>query len=1204
MVKMTDSETQAVCSNMSKIHPSACMEPNIFMETNTCEIDASSFLRFGPEAHANAEENLETYLSALQSYGRKSCETESAVKCISVGKHTLVAGLQNGKIFVLRIIYKTVLGEEGNAEIKAVALVNEESKVMTVHSDGTLCKWDLETEVKEKCINMEKSDDVAGEEIQIVQIGGSQEKCLSAAFSSDGKFAVWGNVDYTVRIWSLDEGKEVRSLKGHTNSIVSLAVSAYGHYIISGSCDHSMKIWSFEENKELYTLTGHNGFISSVVLSADERYIVSGSSDQTVKIWSFEERKEVGSLIGHTGPILAVSMTADEKYIVSGSDDETVKIWCFDERLEVATFTGHTGLLTVALAANERYIISGCSDHSMKIWSFKEKEELDTLTGHKESISSVVLSTDGKYIVSGSSDQTVKIWSFEERKEVGRLIGHTGAISALFMTADGKYIVSKSDDNTVKIWSFDERKEVKTLIGHTGPINTVALTEGGRYIISDRIDHIVEKLQYFAKITGNTGSNSAVAVTEDGRYRVAGNIDNTLKIWSFEERKEVGRLIGHTGPISAVSMTADGRYIVSGSYDCTVKIWSFKDNKEVATLKGHTGPINTVALTACGGYIVSGSDDRTVKIWSLFSSISLFFHPVISPPIEFVPDIFVFNIPRWTAGSNIANCANYWYLRQKFINSLHIYSYYNHDLPLQSALQFGVPLFKSIFGSPITISLQRGTISCLDVILQHLINIISQQQSDAWSKLEPITDDLLGILKCDSANVYPFVQSLLCSPAPQKMPSMILPKSDLPIIITRPFRLINLDDFQKSSEPQNNQCVVHFSISLIKYNTAFGSISSLDLLRALLSAPTRKIMRTLYVKTLLDMKWKQARPIFLVFTVLYALMLTDLVCIIFQYWRVDVLYFCLLFLNFLLCLRHFFKFMLGWEKLRIRQTLQTRQTYWSYIKELFNDPDYPSIRSFMITISIVLNIAWCIKGITGYFNEYLTLVVIMLNFFNGFAYFRCFTTTRIFVSLTEHVILNVSSFLVVLAFSVLSFGLMASVFVENQLLTRSWTVAFSQLMGDFDDSQFTVTQWLIFMAACVVNGIIMLNLLIAILSDAYEKAQMTMSEDDYYQMLEVCYDMECFCFWRRKSGLPTVIMSCMPGGRSDKKDKEWTGRVAQITKQVKSQLGKMEEKFDQMEVKIERKLGGIEEKFGGMEAKISGMETKLDALMALLRSSS
>jgi WD40 repeat protein len=57
---------------------------------------------------------------------------------------------------------------------------------------------------------------------------------LSVAFSPDGKNIASGSEDKPIKLWNLD-GKELRTLTGHSNAVLSVAFSPDGKTIASGS---------------------------------------------------------------------------------------------------------------------------------------------------------------------------------------------------------------------------------------------------------------------------------------------------------------------------------------------------------------------------------------------------------------------------------------------------------------------------------------------------------------------------------------------------------------------------------------------------------------------------------------------------------------------------------------------------------------------------------------------------------------------------------------------------------------------------------------------------------------------------------------------------------------------------------------------------------------------------------------------------------
>ena len=83
----------------------------------------------------------------------------------------------------------------------------------------------------------------------------------------------------------------ISTFLGHAGSVIAVALSADGRWAISGSDDKTLKLWDVETGQVLRTFRGHAGSVNAVALSADGRRAISGSYDKTLKLWDLSDGK-------------------------------------------------------------------------------------------------------------------------------------------------------------------------------------------------------------------------------------------------------------------------------------------------------------------------------------------------------------------------------------------------------------------------------------------------------------------------------------------------------------------------------------------------------------------------------------------------------------------------------------------------------------------------------------------------------------------------------------------------------------------------------------------------------------------------------------------------------------------------------------------------------------------------------------------------
>jgi WD40 repeat protein/serine/threonine protein kinase len=491
----------------------------------------------------------------------------------------------------------------------------------------------------------------------------------SVALSPDGTLIATGEAGGILRLWSMEQGRELRTLDGHSADITQVRFLSNGR-LLSASTDKTVRLWDVGSGKLLGT-AWHIAPVSAIGFSTGAEPVVAASLADArsgrVVVWRLSESggkaefAPVGDFLPHESPVFSVAVSPDGRRIASGDRTGQILLWNAAD----VTPVDYNAAIDRALSQlsktprdvpAEQPLTSFVSlgDNSEVRGEFRLTESTIALA-HDDAVRSLAFSQDGSRLISAGDDYTIRVWEAARGTPLETLRGHGLGVRAVAF-ADGDVVVSAGLDRRIKAWKLSQYAEEVVVDVAAADAGSPDVRAHGEEILSARFNAagsqvVTTSRDRSAKVwnvrvgDGRMSMESAVLLTDpdsagptslveghrylalsmlasaDGRKLWIGGVDGTIRVFDVASGTEQGLLTG-TGLNTSFALSRDGRLAVTASsaVGSSIRFWRLGPAGELPTapefeLAGHSAPATAFAISADGQTVFTGDQRGTGILW-------------------------------------------------------------------------------------------------------------------------------------------------------------------------------------------------------------------------------------------------------------------------------------------------------------------------------------------------------------------------------------------------------------------------------------------------------------------------------------------------------------------------------------------------------------------------------------------------------------
>ena len=382
--------------------------------------------------------------------------------------------------------------------------------------------------------------------------------------TQDGRYLIVSKADGTMQLRSLDQETVIYEVKAkHGDEIMAHCQSGNLTAVFTATKEGKIQRWTVEDTTlvPLQIIYKEGLEISHMCCNSNGGSMYCYGDDQKLRVFDISFDFGQPALVRSLSNLLHLSISHDNSVLYMLDIEGNLQGMKLIPRMHANFFVNNSDVVQTSIAANADNIYVGNENGTIDVWSMTTEDLVLQLTARTAKVNCLLMNSMGSILYSGHEDGALALWNTSTNSFIREMRRQSAAITAMNFNSTETLLLTAGKDLRILIWDTKDLN-VKHIIPISFEVEQLEMSLNDKHVMLRLVTGRIAVYALNGKNIGYIGEKddklNAIAPSKYGEKLYMAFEDAVIKIFDLSDMEPIGTLCSFNAPVEYIKVSRDG----------------------------------------------------------------------------------------------------------------------------------------------------------------------------------------------------------------------------------------------------------------------------------------------------------------------------------------------------------------------------------------------------------------------------------------------------------------------------------------------------------------------------------------------------------------------------------------------------------------------------------------------------------------------